>query len=184
MIISGWRSSHIKSEQNSMVSCPHCNEKGGIVSSVYARYVHVFWIPFIPIGKSGGAQCMQCNTTFKPKEMNEELKRAYKRTKSESKRPIWHFLGLIIILLLTLFVLFAGQADSKKELNYINTPLQGDVYKYKTELRHYSTLKVVEVQADSLYISYNNYEVSKRSRVYEINVDSCYASDVYVVSKK
>ncbi len=67
MLIYGWRTTHIKSEANTYVSCPHCGEKGGITNNVFGSYVHIFWTPTISIGKKGAAQCHHCKKVANPK---------------------------------------------------------------------------------------------------------------------
>jgi len=183
MVIYGWRTSHIKTEENTQVSCPHCGEKGGIINSVFGRYVHIFWIPTIPIGKTGGAQCTKCNRTFKQKEMNDDLKRSYKTMKSESRLPVWHFSGIAIIAVAILLISISSKAEAQNELDYISNPVAGDVYEFKSESNNFSTIKVVEVTTDSICFVQNNYEFSTKNGIEQIDVDSCYAEDIYITSK-
>lgn len=183
MIIYGWRSSHLKTAQSNSISCPNCGEKGGIISSVYGRYVHIFWIPMIPLGKTGGSQCSKCNRSFKPKEMTEDLKRDYKSIKSEASMPVWHLSGMIIIALIVGFVMTTGKVDAKNELEYISNPMAGDVYEYEADVKNYTTLKVIEVKEDSIYFLNNNYALTKKIGIGKIDVDSCYNPEVYSMSK-
>ncbi len=183
MVIYGWRASHIKSEGNTQVTCPHCGEKGQLVNSVFGRYVHIFWIPVFSIGKTGAAQCMHCQKAFKTKEMNDDMKRAYKTMKSDTKVPFWHFSGLILIGLLIAFISYSGKVKAQNEQGYIEQPQAGDVYEYQNGPKRYSTLKVVEATEDSVYFLYNNYDYSQKSGIEEIDLDSCYTEDVYMMSR-
>ncbi|MCT4591477.1 MAG: zinc ribbon domain-containing protein [Carboxylicivirga sp.] len=183
MIIYGWRASHIKSEANNRIICPSCGETGTIVNSVFGRYVHIFWIPVIPIGKTGGAQCTHCQKTFSKKEMNDDMKRAYKTMKGDTRIPFWHFSGIFVIGLIIGLVSFSNNAEAKAEKEYIEAPLAGDVYEYENGPSRYSTIKVLEVSEDSIYFLQNNYDFTSKSGIEEIDVDSCYADDIYMMSR-
>ncbi|MGQ1784993.1 MULTISPECIES: zinc-ribbon domain-containing protein [unclassified Saccharicrinis] len=106
MLIYGWRSSHIKTLPSKNITCPNCNEKGGIVNSYYGRYFHLFWIPTFSLGKKGASQCSKCNHIFEPKHMSENIERQYKEMKCEVKLPLWHFSGLIIIVLIAVIMTY------------------------------------------------------------------------------
>ncbi|MCU4157290.1 zinc-ribbon domain-containing protein [Carboxylicivirga sp. A043] len=184
MVIYGWRTSHIKTEGNNQISCPHCGEKGGIYNSVYGRYVHIFWIPTLSIGKTGAAQCSHCKKVYKPKEMNDDLKRSYKTLKSDTRIPFWHFSGVAIIAIIIALFTINDKAEAQNELEYLDNPMIGDVYEYKADKNEFSTLKVVEVDEDSVYFVYNNYNYSQKSGIEAIDVDSCYSNEAYMVSRE
>ena len=182
MIIYGWKSSHIRTSKQPNLTCPSCQEKGGIISSIYGRYIHVFWIPLIPLGKTGGTQCNACGKTYKAKEMPEDIKREYKDFKSNTSMPIWHLSGMVIIALIVGFSMISKKVEAKNELEYISNPLAGDVYEYETDVNNYTTLKVVEVANDSIYFLYNNYAFSTKSGINKIDADSCYDQEIYVMA--
>ncbi len=102
MIIYGTRATKIHSEEVSGLKCDYCNEKRRHIFSFFSKYVHIFWIPLFPISKKGMSECVHCKSTNDKKHMNEELKFAYENVKLNAKRPIWHWIGLIIIV----FVIF------------------------------------------------------------------------------
>jgi hypothetical protein len=116
--------------------------------------------------------------------MPEQLKREYDSIKSVSKGPVWQFAGLGLVAILIVYGNYASGINEKKELEYLNTPLAGDVYKYKTETGDYSTLKVVSVSDDSVFVSPNEYEISKMSKVYKIDKPENYPDMYYGISKK
>ena len=184
MVIYGWRSSHIKTEGNTRVTCPHCGKKGGIVNSVFGRYFHIFWIPAFSLGKTGASQCTHCNRVYERKEMDNDMKRAYKTMKSDSRVPIWHFSGVFIVALLVGFFMISDKVEAQEDQSYIENPLAGDVYEYSNGPERYSTLKVVEVNPDSVYFLYNNYDYSQKAGIEEIKADSCYNEDVYMMSRQ
>jgi len=183
MIIFGWRSTHIKTDQLNNTTCPNCNKKGGIICSIYGRYIHIFWIPLFPIGKKGATQCSKCNRSISPREMTEDFKRDYKNFKSEARRPIWHLLGIIIITIIVAFFTFLITTNTNREVEYIANPVVGDVYRCNTDVKKYTTLKVTDVKEDSIYFLKNNYSFSTRIGIEKIDLDSCYNAEVSVMSK-
>ena len=58
-----------------------------------------------------------------------------------------------------------------------------DKYTYRTESNGYSTFKVVEVHEDSIYVDWNDYEISKQSGIDEIDKEENYPGDIYILSK-
>jgi hypothetical protein len=184
MVIYGWRSSHIKTEGNAQLTCPHCGEKGGIYNSVYGSYVHIFWIPTISIGKTGAAQCQHCKKVYEPKEMNDDMKRAYKTMKSDTRIPFWHFSGVVIIAAIIGLFAINDKFEAQDEMEYLNNPMVGDVYEYEADNNEFSTLKVIEVDEDSVYFVHNNYNYTQKSGIEVIDVDSCYSDEAYMVSRE
>jgi len=184
MIIYGSKAVHIKSEQSKTSICPSCGTQGSLIVSVFRRHVHIFWIPLFPIGKKGISQCQHCKNVLKTKEMPESLKKEYNTLKKKVKGPIWQFTGLGIIVVLIAWGSYVDGQDKKLAVEYIASPMNGDIYEYKIETRTYSTLKVIAVSKDSVFVSPNEYEISKKSRIYKINKPENYSKFSYGISRK
>jgi len=174
MVIYGRNSTLLKSEQAPTAICPNCETKGSIVFSIYSQHAHIFWIPFFPIGKTGGSSCGHCKQVLKSKEMPDELRRDYNNFKSDLKPKIWQFSGLALIGIFAIWISYSNKEDAKKELSYLNDPMVGDVYEYKTEGGNYSTFKIWLLEEDTLFLLSNEYETNKMSGIREIDVDSNY----------
>lgn len=183
MIIYGSSAAHLKSVQSKTATCPGCKTKGSLVFSIFSRHAHVFWIPLFPFGKTGACQCPLCTYTAKVKEMPQDIRKEYDYIKYQTKTPLWQFIGSGFLLLLISLIVFTGETQKKKELEYITNPTVGDIYKYETEGNHYSTLKVIEINGDSIYLSPNNYETDKMTGIDEIDKEENYAEANYSVSK-
>lgn len=183
MIIYGYRSTHLKSEQFSQITCPYCGEKGHITSSIYGRYYHIFWIPFCSIGKRDISKCDSCENVIGPLKMPEILHQEYKRLKREASIPIWHWFGLTVAIIGIVISFFYGKINEKHEAEYISNPVAGDVYEYESGVNKYTTMKVTEVFGDSIYFVYNKYAFSTKDGIDKIEADSCYETDLYVMSK-
>lgn len=183
MIIYGSKAVHIKSEQSKTSICPSCGTQGSLTLQVFRRHAHIFWIPLFPIGKKGISQCQHCKNVLETKEMSESIRREYNNLKNKAKGPIWQFSGLGIIAVLIAWSSYASGEDKKLELEYIASPINGDIYEYKIETSSYSTLKVISVSKDSVFVSPNEYEISKKSRIYRINKPENYSELSYGISK-
>jgi hypothetical protein len=110
-----------------------------------------------------------------------DLQREYNDFKQETRPPIWQFSGVLLILLLVGYGVYAHQQTKQQETAYLARPLAGDVYVYKTE-SGYSTMKVVEAFEDSVYVSMNEYETNKLKGIDEIDVEVHYPDDWYVLT--
>lgn len=126
----------------------------------------------MPVGKKGGSECQNCYHPLKPKQMPNEIKNEYENLKGETRPPLWQFIGLVMIASLIIYGIFERKMDKKIEVEHINEPFVGDIYRYKTESNNYSTLLVIEVLPDSVYLVPNEYEFSTMSGINEIEVDS------------
>jgi zinc-ribbon family len=183
MIIYGSKAVHLKSVQPSTVVCPSCGQTGTTVLSTYSKHSHIFWIPIFPFGRMGVSQCQHCKHAIADSKLPHELKREYNNLKAETKVPIWQFSGLGVIAIMAIFISYSSGESKKKEQEYVANPVVGDIYKYKTEKAHYSTLKVISVSADSVFVSPNEYETDKMSGVYKIDKEENYADFSYGISK-
>lgn len=183
MIIYGSKPVHLKSAQPPTAACPSCGQTGTTVLSTYSKHAHIFWIPLFPIGRTGVAQCQHCKHAIADTHLPHDLKREYNTLKAETRTPIWQFSGLALIAILVVFMNYSSGETKKKELEYMANPVVGDVYKYKTEKQNYSTLKVISVSSDSVFVSPNEYETNKMTGVYEIEKEENYADFSYGISK-
>ncbi len=184
MIIFGSGSAHIKTAPVRNVTCDNCNNQNTISFSIFRKHAHIFWIPVFPMNKTGASQCSHCQQVLKPKQMPERLKMEYQNFKSDAKGPIWQFAGLFLIVCLIGFAGYSGSKDKKNTEQYLSEPAIGDIYEYRIETGSYSTMKVMQVTQDSLYMSFNDYEISKSSRIYKIDKEENYPDEVYGVSRQ
>src|SRR5262245_11950864 len=120
MIIYGTRASHLKTGQLSHVECPNCGTNGSITASVYAKYAHIFWIPFFSIGRTGASQCQHCKQVLEEKEMSHSVSAGYKHLLNETRVPIWNFAGLALVAILIAYGSYAAGETAKKEQVYLN----------------------------------------------------------------
>lgn len=184
MIIFGSKSVHVKTVELNSESCASCGNQGSMELEVYRKHAHIFWIPLFPIGKKVVSRCRHCKNVLEEKEMPDHIKREALNVKKNTKGPIWQFAGLGLIGVLVIWGYYANGENKKLDLKYIASPVAGDIYEYKITSRHYSTMKVVEVSNDSVYVSPNEYEIDKKSKIRKIDKPENYSDLSYSISKK
>ncbi|KSA11600.1 hypothetical protein I600_3794 [Maribacter dokdonensis DSW-8] len=115
--------------------------------------------------------------------MPEALKMQYKNIKGEAKGPIWQFSGLLIFALLIVFTIYSSGKNKEDTQLHLTQPAVGDIYEYKANNGSYSTMRLEKVTTDSLFLSLNDFEISKKSRIYKIDKDENYSEITYGYSK-
>lgn len=165
--------------------CPNCGNQNTIDMHVFQKYAHVFWIPLFPIGKTGVSQCDHCKQVLKLNQMPPALKTAYANLKAQTKTPVWMFIGSALIAVLIVFAVIEGKEKDAKNAKLILSPQMGDVFEVKTKEGDYTLYKVALVEADSVFIRANEFQVNKSSALYKINEkgDAAFSKDVYGFSK-
>lgn len=182
MIIYGSRATQVGHEQPTD-KCPNCESQNTLDLFVFQRYAHVFWIPFIPIGKTGVSQCSNCKQVLKYNEMPAPLKTTYHQASSKSKTPLWTFIGLAAVIVLVGFTVVDGKKKSAQNAQFIVSPQAGDILECKTKSSNYTLMKVEEVTNDSVFVRFSNYAVNKSSGLYKLKSKD-YAEEVEGLTKK
>ena len=161
MIIYGTRGTRTASE-TVMEKCPNCGHFGYDIH-VFQKYVHIFWIPFFPINRTGAAHCTSCGHAWEKKQMPESMKAAYQNVRVQAKRPLWTFTGVAIAgALITWGVILANQEDAENR-RLIQQPVTGDVFEFRTESGQYTLLRVTDIQGDKVFLQPHSYETNKVS---------------------
>jgi hypothetical protein len=175
MIFYGSRARRLKDGKVNNVTCP-CERKEltSMTYSVFGKYAHIYWIPLFPLGKSNVLECDHCKKTFKLKNTTGQIQSKFETEKHRGV-PIFHFTGIIIIVLLIFWAFYQSSATEEKELEYLAQPQIGDVYRTEgSNSSYYTTAKVTEIVGDSIYLIFNEYEVNKRSAVHELDIPNNY----------
>ncbi len=162
MIVYGTRATLTKSELIAE-SCPHCNTHGSVQMNVFQRYAHIFWIPFFPIGKTGVSQCQHCKQVLKLKEMPATLKLSYDNLKAHTRIPVWHFSGVFVVILISIYVTIHGNQQRQQTDQFAASPKANDILQVKakdekTKDDVYTLIKITKVAGDSVYFCYNKYQ--------------------------
>ena len=160
MIVYGWNTKNIKQAPLTDYECPHCQQKQSDLV-IFAKYIHIFWIPVFPIKKTAIIVCKQCKHETDEKAITLGTQSAISQLKASVPVPKYLFSGLVLILAAIGYFIYDGMQTDKLEQAYLDAPQQGDVYlvrnnEEKTEYNHY-LLKVREVAGDSVWVSNSSY---------------------------
>ena len=160
MIIYGWNAKNIKQAPLENYECPQCQQKQSVLV-IFAKYVHIFWIPVFPFKKSAVIVCNNCKKETEEKAISLGAGVSVAQLKSAVPIPKYLFSGLALLLVGISLLVYQGMEEDKQEQAYLAAPEVGDVYLVKSteETSEYNHLlfKIREVHGDSLYISYSSF---------------------------
>ncbi len=165
MIICGAKSQKVCS-QPLFENCPNCGTPGSIDIHVFQKFLHVLWIPFVPVGKTALSHCGHCKQELKLTEMNNDLKQGYSYITAQLKTPLWMFTGLVLVIIAIIASFTANKRDDAININFIQQPKNGDVLAVKTTQDKYTLLKVDVVAGDSIFVRASNYETNVVAGLY------------------
>ncbi|WGD35192.1 zinc-ribbon domain-containing protein [Olleya sp. YS] len=178
MVFYGTKATTLKEGQLINVQCPNCEEGRSMRYGIYGKYAYLYWIPMFPVGKENYLECNQCKRTYDLKELPNEIKQKFELEKSGASYPIWYFSGLAVLAILVATAFYLSKKDAENDKRYIQEPLVGDVYSVETSQKgFYSSMKVSEVTADSIFVIYNDYEIDKKSKIYKIDKIENYTTE-------
>lgn len=104
MVIFGWREAKINILPANDHSCSYCNTPECLYIQVSRLYLHIFWIPIVPLHKKTYSFCGHCKLRMDKNQMPPDLQRKAKDCMQTSKTPWWMFSGLLIIAFFMLYV--------------------------------------------------------------------------------
>ncbi len=160
MIISGTKIKLLESE-TIPDTCTFCGNNNCVDVNVMQKYIHVFWIPFLPIGKSAQSKCRHCKHTLEEKELPDSFQEVYQRNKISSKAPIWMYSGLLFVVLLIAFGVYSSSKNDEKNLQLIAAPKAGDIYHMRTPNAQYTLARVNAVKGDTVFLLWSKLETDK-----------------------
>ena len=108
MIIFGIQSAKLKATQTKPYDCIYCKTEKSVWFYYFQKYIHIFWIPVIPIGKTGSSVCNHCKQVLSANEMPDFQKRKFLEEKAEIKTPIGYKIALFLFLALLSLPILLG----------------------------------------------------------------------------
>lgn len=165
MVSFGTKSTHLASAKAHDRYCVGCQKYDTIVLNVFRKQIHLFGFPILPLSKTGNAFCQNCKKVWEEEEMSEFVQHEYLILKNEIKGPSWQLSGGVLFLGVAIALSLVSNNTNRKELEYLSSPLKGDVYEYKTNDTQYSTMKISTVSTDSIYVSLNRHKIDKASQL-------------------
>ena len=175
MIFYGTNASRLKEGVLNNVTCPACGDITSMNYTVFGKYAYLYWIPVFPLGKTTVLECNSCKTTFKLKELPQQIQQKFEIERHRGV-PLKHFAGLFIILAFVSWALYANAKNKENEAIYIDAPKVGDIYHTEgSSSSYYTSAKVIAIEKDSVFLVYNDYETNKKSGISDIDKDSNYS---------
>lgn len=126
MIIYGTRSS-VRPGEALAAPCPDC-QRPTLQSFRAFDYLHVYFIPTLPIGGSAGIECSECLHTRMGDEIPAELESDASQASSAASRPRWHWAGTLLACLLLGWLSTNGSHERELDLARLAAPVVGDLY--------------------------------------------------------
>lgn len=125
MIFFGKKAGKIKELDIADSYCQHCHSICNHRVTVFGNYLHVYWIPMLPIGKKAVAECTECLRTISQKEFPRDLVDKYHEKKKSIRSPLRHWAGLILIGAFAIF-LFNLESPAKDDFRkkYLDADLK------------------------------------------------------------
>lgn len=184
MIIYGTKTTPIATE-NIADNCANCQTSNSLLMTVLQKYAHVFFIPFVPVGKTGVTVCAHCKHALTKDEFNGSLASRYDTLKSQAKTPIWTFSGLVLLAILIIFLIVSDRQKKEKVATMIQAPQTGDVYEVKNDTKQYTLYKVQRTSGDTAFVLMHQYETNKLSGLKDLKEkgDAAYNADELPLTK-
>jgi hypothetical protein len=186
MVLIGTNETCLLNETISNTKCPNCNFHSSINYRIFTRYTSLTLIPLFPIGNTVQIECNNCSKEidFEDLDENTKIKLIDENKKTNQKRPIWMFSGIIILACLIIYYFFSLYQTVNESKKLVKTPAFGDIYNLKSSNGYYSTMRIDKVTKDSVYTTQNDYKVYLQSEVEEIDKTENYTNSKISYSKK
>ena len=183
----GTGTSLINSFELTGVSCVNCGTRNLVFLTVYSRYLHLFWIPVLPLGKSSASKCRHCQQVLEARQMPPAYREPAQEAQQQARIPVTNYLVLAVVGVLFVSAMVVGslrgkQPTAKQLTNVIgaaptasgmeealvaadpaaNEPLLAapqvaDIYAMRNQDQHYSLMRVARIAPDTLYLQTSAY---------------------------
>jgi preprotein translocase subunit YajC len=171
--------------------CPNCNKQNSVQISIWQKWAHIFWIPVLPMGKTGSSECTHCQQVLSLKKMPAILKMSYENVKLQTNTPVWTFSGIGVIIILVIVVNISEKQTAKKVTGMIPSLQKGDILQLKIKDNAYTLAKVNRVKDDTIFISLNKFQTDHstslhnlKDKTYETQEEALSVGDLKEMDKK
>lgn len=144
------------------LACPNCGHQS-LYTTLYHKYLHIWFIPFFPLGKIAEVKCTACYRMWEEPEMNGFMAGSVEEVKRETSPPNYLFSGLYLAGIVVVAVMYSGWRNDKDTAQYITDPHRQDLYVVESERdEEYPNiiLKVMNVNGDSVEMMEGRYGYS------------------------
>ncbi len=127
MIFGRGRKALLYGKQPANVPCGHCGQKA-LLPLVIQRYLHVFWIPFVPTRKVVYFECEHCKRTEEHLPGQRDLDVLAQAAKASARAPLYLYAGVALFVVLLGVGALKSRADARDAKAWVAAPAVGDVY--------------------------------------------------------
>ena len=92
----GIRSTTVTTAPLPDLACTYCHTPDSLLCVVVSRYLHVFWIPIFPIGKSSATVCQHCKQVLATGQMPASYRAPVQALQQQARTPLIHFALLLL----------------------------------------------------------------------------------------
>lgn len=183
MLIAGIESPVIDRVTPSSMVCPCCKDRGSTEITVRRHHFQLLKIPFLPLYRSGSAECLSCRFSSINNPVSRQFKRVVRKVVKEASGPVWQFSGWgFVAVMIALFIF--GETHREQELNELfSQPQVNDIYHFKTEDGLYASFKIVEMSENQWIISENISEATSLSDLKSIDADKDFSNYSFAIAK-
>jgi len=170
-LILGNRTAIIARKGIESVICSRCDSAGRLVYQVHSRHLHVFWILLFSADKYGSVYCEKCRALREEEDVPDELYADLEEFVKETKAPPWQYTGIALTIMALIIVPNFIKIKKNENIQMLSKPQIGDIYEFITQNRTYSTLLVIEINEDSIWVAPNRYSTSKIENLHKIKLE-------------
>ena len=140
------------------LACAHCHTPESLLCTVVSRYIHLFWIPVLPIGKASATVCTHCKQILTPRQMSPSYRAPVEALQQQARTPVTLFmvpalLGATLLISFVASLFKPKQAIEPTSITPAPAEMVGNRYKFNVsdDGQLYALLEVTHVAPDSVY---------------------------------
>ena len=155
MIVFGLRTKQLGTDSLQAV-CKYCNHPEQVLAA-RQQYLHIYWIPFIPMSKQVSAVCAKCRKISQPNDFTEPLKAGAAVYRANLRTPLSMYAGAVIVFAVAVGALVHSRQEKKLNAVALRHPHTGDVLvlhdtHHRSDGLPYTYAKVLRVEDDKLEV--------------------------------
>ncbi len=163
MITFGMSRSH---REGCAISC-RCDACGHSVQTAvkHFRYLHLFWLPVVPLGAGYDLVCDRCERVLKGRKVSADVKRMIEDRNRHLRRPAWHFIGTLLMVGMVGYNVEADGRQFREAQVAAAEPRVGDVWVMELEpaipgiddVLRFGTARVSAVTEQGVEFAFSDY---------------------------
>lgn len=91
-----------------MIECPSCEAHNFADIMISSRYLHVFFVPFIPLSKETSIICKKCGLKRDGLDFKGRTLQNYKELNSKFRHPYITYLGISLVMITIIGAIIAS----------------------------------------------------------------------------